>query len=383
MDSMTENMKNRQKTSPLRCLISLSVFLLIMILSRAASADSITLTWDRNQEPDIGGYIIYWGNSSRDYTEAATVYDTATSPVERNYVVEGLEEGTTYYFALKAFDLAGQASDFSDEIVRTIEAEDAGADSSWDEWYASQDSFEIGQTEINSEWKTVYLSGDRQFVNPVIIVSPPTYNEDDPCVIRIRNVTPESFDIKIQEWLYLDRVHASESVSFMVIETGKHILPDGSVWQADTFTLNGTLNWKDINYQEAFEERPIVFISGQTYNGGDTFAIRMKNSAPEGFSAAIQEEESKNDGHYTETIGYLAVTSYGYLDVKEILCTHRLSDLTDDPDGPQIFIEEEQSANPETNHIKEETGVLIIDNSIFAQIQTFSGGDTAALRIVE
>ncbi len=98
------------------------------ILAQAAFAASVTLTWNRNQEPDIAGYKIYYGTSSHNYTESTTINDTATSPLQISHTVSGLGEGMTYYFAVKAFDLADHYSDYSQEVSVTIPGTDSGSE---------------------------------------------------------------------------------------------------------------------------------------------------------------------------------------------------------------------------------------------------------------
>jgi len=93
---------------------------LILMLPVIAWSASVTMTWDRNQEPDIAGYRIYYGTQSGIYNNTITINDSATQPLERNYTVDGLGEGVTYYFALKTFDQAGQISDYSAEASQTI-----------------------------------------------------------------------------------------------------------------------------------------------------------------------------------------------------------------------------------------------------------------------
>ena len=88
---------------------------LILMLPVIAWSAAITMTWDRNQEPDIAGYRIYYGTQSGIYDNTVTIYDSANLPLERSYTVDGLSEGVTYYFALKTFDQAGQESDYSVE----------------------------------------------------------------------------------------------------------------------------------------------------------------------------------------------------------------------------------------------------------------------------
>ncbi len=95
-------------------LIFTIVFLLVF--SNSCIAATVTVSWTRNQEPDIAGYKIYYGTKSKNYTNTITVHDTATSPSKISYVISGLPEGQTYYFALKAFNTSNQFSDFSEEV---------------------------------------------------------------------------------------------------------------------------------------------------------------------------------------------------------------------------------------------------------------------------
>lgn len=70
----------------------------------------VTLAWDANTESDLGGYIVYWGSVSRNYTNAENVGNITTN------TVCGLLDGVTYYFAVKAYNTNGLVSDFSDEV---------------------------------------------------------------------------------------------------------------------------------------------------------------------------------------------------------------------------------------------------------------------------
>jgi hypothetical protein len=102
---------------------------LILMLPVIAQAASVTMTWNRNQEPDIAGYRIYYGTQSGQYSDTITVYDSATQPLQRSYTVAGLSEGTTYYLALKTFDQAGQESDYSVETSQNIPGGSGGGTS--------------------------------------------------------------------------------------------------------------------------------------------------------------------------------------------------------------------------------------------------------------
>ncbi len=83
--------------------------LLVAFAGGARGAQSVTLAWDSNPEPDIAGYRLYYGATSGSYRQYV---DTSTTTA----TVSNLIEGTTYYFAATAFNTAGIESAFSTEV---------------------------------------------------------------------------------------------------------------------------------------------------------------------------------------------------------------------------------------------------------------------------
>lgn len=83
----------------------------------ASSTGSVTLSWSANGESDLAGYKIYWGTSSGNYTASGspTVIGKVTT-----YTVTGLQRNTTYFFALSAYDTAGNESALSAEVSKSI-----------------------------------------------------------------------------------------------------------------------------------------------------------------------------------------------------------------------------------------------------------------------
>jgi hypothetical protein len=77
-------------------------------------SSTVTLAWDPNTEPDLAGYILYYGQASTNYD---FVIDTGTNA---SYTVGGLAEGETYYFAVTAYNAESLESDFSNEVEYTV-----------------------------------------------------------------------------------------------------------------------------------------------------------------------------------------------------------------------------------------------------------------------
>jgi hypothetical protein len=77
-----------------------------------APQQSVTLAWDPSvPSTDVAGYFIYYGESTRSYTNKVDI-GLGTSAVVSNLVA-----GTTYYFVTTAYTASGLESDFSSEVV--------------------------------------------------------------------------------------------------------------------------------------------------------------------------------------------------------------------------------------------------------------------------
>ncbi len=97
--------------------ILLTALFLISFLYTTAFAETAVIAWDPNPEPDIYGYKVFYGTESRNYTNSVEIVGANNTIAEIN----NLQAGNTYYFAVKAVDLAGQESDFSEEVSRSYE----------------------------------------------------------------------------------------------------------------------------------------------------------------------------------------------------------------------------------------------------------------------
>jgi hypothetical protein len=74
----------------------------------------VSLAWDAVSAATLSGYRLYYGQASQTYTASIDVGLTTS------YTVTGLTDGQTYYFAVTAYDTAGDQSGFSNEVSTTL-----------------------------------------------------------------------------------------------------------------------------------------------------------------------------------------------------------------------------------------------------------------------
>jgi hypothetical protein len=70
---------------------------------------SATLAWQPSSDPTVMGYQLYYGTASHTYTDTMNVGPSTTA------TVSNLVSGTTYYFAVTAYNSSGVQSPFSNE----------------------------------------------------------------------------------------------------------------------------------------------------------------------------------------------------------------------------------------------------------------------------
>jgi PKD repeat protein len=89
---------------------------LLFFYFTSAQAGQVTLAWDApTSATSLGGYKVYYGKASGNYTSNKDV------GLQTTYTVANLSDGTTYYFAVKAYDASRTTeSGFSNEVSKTV-----------------------------------------------------------------------------------------------------------------------------------------------------------------------------------------------------------------------------------------------------------------------
>ncbi|MEL6476807.1 MAG: putative Ig domain-containing protein, partial [Pseudomonadota bacterium] len=273
--------------------------------------------------------------------------------------------------------------------------------------------FNVTITEDVSQPEVIGLAGSESFIqsngdtwfsvsfdvaldDPAVIAGPLSTNGAQQASVRIRNVSEDGFEYQLDEWDYLDGFHIEETLSWVAIESGRHTLDNGAVIEAGT-GLGGT-EFAGVSFSSAFDAAPVVFGQATSDNGPAAITTRLDDVSANGFSFKFQEEEAADQVHPTEDLGWIAVSAGSFdglaagttgetvthLDTTINLgagfdaadsflladmqtfngpdtATVRLRDQTSGT--ATVFIEEETSADAETNHLlAEQVGWLVLDD---------------------
>jgi hypothetical protein len=255
--------------------------------------------------------------------------------------------------------------------------------------------FEFGEIKVTHAWTRVEF--EKSFVEPIVVAGSFSMNDQDPGVIRIRNTDSSGFDIRIQEWDYLDGQHAKETVHYLVLERGVHTLKDGTRLEADRFETDKADKFESVSFIQSFQKVPVVISSIASLNESDAVRGRTRNITTDNFEYLLQEQELNRREHLAETVNYIAwEPSMGTIDgIRfEVSTTGNkvthwwhtikfnraysappifLADLQTTNGGDpadirwrsntnifiQVQIDEEQSRNKETKHIWESVGYMV------------------------
>ena len=262
---------------------------------------------------------------------------------------------------------------------------------------ASPMTIEVGELEVDSAWQRVDLQ--QGFIDPVVVAKIVSAFDPDPVVVSIDAVDTTGFSIRLQEWDYLDDIHAPEIVSFVVVERGRHQLPDGAWLEAGRIDTDRTNGFQLAPYSAPFSKEPVVLTSVTAYAGPSTVTTRVRRGALNGFEAGLQAQESNKalssiggtisfiawepssvdlDGlqievgrmadrvtHAPASMVYAVASALPPVllaDMQTTNGTDASSLRLDGNDGVSValWVQEEQSRDAETRHVAEEVGYLLI-----------------------
>ena len=231
---------------------------------------------------------------------------------------------------------------------------------------ATTSSLEHGSiNEVNHEWQTIQLEGT--YINPVVILSDPigsTGNTDE-IAPRLRNISSNSFEVRLVEPSNRDDEHGMELLNYMVIESGNWTLADGTKVSAGTTTLSSYETNETITFGQTIDP-PTILTQLQTFSNQKYAVTRTRSVSKNGFNTLMETGDGMSTNNpQEETVGWIAIESINKtLDDNTTIEAVR----TDD-----IFDEQTKKINFTANF-----------NStprLFTKIATYGGSDAANTRV--
>ena len=148
---------------------------------------------------------------------------------------------------------------------------------------------------------------------PVILATVVTQNEASAVAVQLRNITPNGFQIRLQEQEANIQTHVAETVHYVAWEPGSGIL-NGLVYEVGTLGVNH--DWTIAWFATAFAGTPVFstfLATSQTAVGGESYSIRCRNLTRARAELRLQEDDSfdTESFHAIETVGYLVLGTPG------------------------------------------------------------------------
>lgn len=151
---------------------------------------------------------------------------------------------------------------------------------------------QIGETgtlsNIDHNWTIVEFS--RPYERPIVIAGPPSHEDPQPGPVLIRNVTSTGFEIKMGDWEFDSGQRAGEVVDYLVIEAGRHELPNGLLIEAGALSSVGG---RAVGQRLAFPRGTSTIVLPQVTSDrlGRAGLARIVKSSGTGFNVIVQEPE--------------------------------------------------------------------------------------------
>ncbi|MEM8677819.1 MAG: RHS repeat-associated core domain-containing protein, partial [Planctomycetota bacterium] len=221
-------------------------------------------------------------------------------------------------------------------------------------------------------WVPVEL--ERDYRDPVVVTGPIHRAGDAPLTARVRNVTSRGFEVQLASWESLPSGASETSVGFLVLEAGRYAQDDGTIIEAGHATVDH--RWTSHQFSPAgfVGEPPLVFASAATVHESSTVAVRLDGISTQGFRVRLQEEEAARrdplrQTHANERVSFVAIGSdggQGQLGGIAFGATQQPTGVIPAADAG-IAIE-----------FPGDLGAA--EPMLFANLQTFNGGNTVTLR---
>ena len=218
---------------------------------------------------------------------------------------------------------------------------------------------------LTERWHTVNLI--KTYRDPVVVAGPSSRVGAAPLNVRVRNVTSTSFEVRIDEWDYLDGRHRNgETVDYMVMDAGEYTLQDGTVIMAGNRNLQNH-RWSTNSLSDTFidaSDPPVILTQTVTENDPTAVTTRTRLVSTTEFQMRLQEEQAYGRGnHAFEKVSWIAIQqNVGHIGLLQFEAGRTGNHVTHT--AYDLQFQSNFTASP----------------AFLASMQTFNGGDTATVR---
>lgn len=181
-------------------------------------------------------------------------------------------------------------------------------------WTATRPIAETGRTSLSTTidgGEQDSISFNNSYNNPVVVAYVPTRGGGQSYCHRVKDVTSTGCTIFAEE--PDNQGHATETVCYLVVESGSWVTPEGVQIEAGIHTSNtvrqagnGTTYGDSISYSSSFSSTPVVLATLNTYNNNSFMATQV-NSVGSGSFKISQERAETSTSESTEDIAWVAV----------------------------------------------------------------------------
>ena len=166
---------------------------------------------------------------------------------------------------------------------------------------------------LDDDWQTITLSSS--FTDPVVIAGDMSYIGGDASVARVRahpddgdNIS-NRFQIKLVEPTNQDGTHTTETISYLVVESGSWDLPDGTHLSAGKQSLSAYESFVSVSIPDG-QDTPTVLTQLQTNANEQYLLTRTDSITDSSFSVMMEAEEGgMSSTPSSEVVGWLAIES--------------------------------------------------------------------------
>jgi hypothetical protein len=252
---------------------------------------------------------------------------------------------------------------------------------SWDSIAASQAAPVYGELLLDENWQAVDTPTTDS--PPMVFMGVVTDSSGGTGVAVVKNVGTDHFEVQLQELNETGGDVSAERVSYLVLQAGTYVMPDGSHWEVGSFDIGAEGTWQSQLFKTPFADRPFLFLSLQTANNAELPVLRVKAVDTAGFQVALFEQMTGSTVGSNETAAYLAIHSpgnSGAIRIADTYQSYRLQrEVLDGAWTPVLdtFLRRQDGVSKDDQINAETHDVVALGAHVFAQQVSDSGSDLA------